>query len=265
MPHRRADITRLDVSARRRSLAGYTVGLAAYVLVVVAIYPAFEHSSSLDKLVRSDATAAALLGIAGPISTSAGWLNANVFANFFPLIMLLLTVGYGAACIAGQDEDGTLGLLTTLPVRRDVIVLQKAGAMVAQAVVLAAVVAAFVLLGRSFDLTVSVGRVASVSAAVLLMGLDFGLVAMAVGAAAGRRATALAAGTALAAASYVVSSLAPVAAWIRPARFASLFYWSVGNDQVASGVSLGDYGALLAVGVAALAGTVAAFRRLDIR
>lgn len=136
--------------------------------------------------------------------------------------------------------------------------------MVAQAVVLAAAVAAFVLLGRSFELVVSVGRVVSVSAAVLLMGVDFGLVAMAVGAAAGRRGAALAAGTALAAGSYVVSSLAPVAAWIRPARFASLFYWSVGNGQVASGVSLGDYGALLLVGLSALLVTVAAFRRLDI-
>src|SRR5690242_655797 len=102
------DVTRLDLSGRRRSLAGYTAGMAVYTLVVVALYPAFKDSTSLDSLVKNDATAAALFGVTGSISTSGGWLNANIYANFLPLIMLLLTVGYGAAAIAGQHEDGTL-------------------------------------------------------------------------------------------------------------------------------------------------------------
>jgi ABC-2 type transport system permease protein len=29
--------------------------------------------------------------------------------------VLLLTIGYGAACLAGQDEEGTLALIATLP------------------------------------------------------------------------------------------------------------------------------------------------------
>jgi hypothetical protein len=47
--------------------------------------------------------------------------------------MLLLTIGYGAACLAGQDEDGTLALMAVLPVRRHAILLQKASAMALQA------------------------------------------------------------------------------------------------------------------------------------
>ena len=35
-------------------------------------------------------------------------MNANIYANFLPLIILMLTIGYGARCLAGQDEDGTL-------------------------------------------------------------------------------------------------------------------------------------------------------------
>ena len=90
-----------------------------------------RHSTSLDNLVTSDPTAAALFGVTGRISSSGGWLNANIYANFFPLVMLLLTVGYGAASLAGQDEDGTLCLLATLPLRRTVIVAQKVAAMAA--------------------------------------------------------------------------------------------------------------------------------------
>jgi ABC-2 type transport system permease protein len=258
------DITWLDMANRRRSLIGYCLGMAVYALVVVAMYPAFKTSTSLDKLIASDSTAAALFGVTGPISTSGGWLNGNIYANFLPLIMLLLTIGYGAACLAGQDEDGTLGLLAVLPVRRTAIVMQKAAAMAVQAAALTVTVAVLVIVGRSFQLNITVANVASVSAAVFLMGLDFGLVTMAAGSLTGRRGTAIGTGTALAAASYLISSLAPVASWIRPARYASLFYWSVGNSQISGGVSPGDYAVLTITGLCALAAAMLAFRRLDI-
>jgi ABC-2 type transport system permease protein len=238
--------------------------MAVYVLVVVALYPAFKDSTALDKFVEDDPTAAALFGVTGTLSTSGGWLNGNIYANFFPLVMLLVTVAYGAAALAGQDEDGTLCLLATLPVRRRSIVLSKAGAMVLLAGVLSAVVGVCVWVGRWFDLTITVGDVVSVSAAVLLLGVDFGLVTMAVGAFTGRRGTAVGTGAALASASYLISSLAPVSAWIRPARYVSLFYWSVGNDQITRGVSLADAAVLVAVGLCALYAAVRFFERLDL-
>lgn len=122
----RTEIARLDVALRRRSLACYSLGVALYTLVVVALYPAFKNSTSLDKLIKNDATISALFGVSGAISTSGGWLNGNLYANFLPLLMLLLTIGYGAASLAGQDEEGTLCLITTLPIRRSSIVLEKA-------------------------------------------------------------------------------------------------------------------------------------------
>jgi ABC-2 family transporter protein len=105
----------------------------------------------------------------------------NIYGNFYPLIMLQLTVGYGAAALAGQDEDGTLALVTALPIRRRSILLQKAGAMAAQAVLLAAAVAICVIIGRGFHLSVSPAGTVAVSVAVVMMGLDFGLIAMAAG------------------------------------------------------------------------------------
>jgi beta-exotoxin I transport system permease protein len=258
------DIIRLDISSRRRSLIGYCLGMAVYALIVVAMYPAFKTSSSLDKLIASDSTAAALFGVTGRISSSGGWLNGNIYANFYPLVMLILTIGYGAAALAGQDEDGTLALLVTLPRSRTAVALAKTAAMAAQAAVIAAAVAACVLVGRSFELTLPAGDVIGVSATVALLGLDFGLVAMAVGAWTGRRGTALGVASATATASYLISSMAPVVSWLHPVRYVSLFYWSVGDDQLGSGVTAADLAVLLAVALAALAGTLAAFRRLDL-
>ncbi len=107
-------------------------------------------------------------------------------------------------------------LLTVLPVRRAALVMQKIAAMAAQAAALAATVAACVIAGRSFQLLVKVGDVASISAAAFLMAMDFGIVATAAGAMPGRRGTAIGAGSALAAASYLISSLAPVVSWLSP-------------------------------------------------
>jgi ABC-2 type transport system permease protein len=100
--------------------------------------------------------------------------------------------------------------------------------------------------------------------ALVLMGLDLGLITMAVGAAAGRRGTALGIGAGLAAVSYLLSSLASTISWIRPGRYLSLFYWSVGNDQITKGVSAGDFTVLILVGLCGLAAAVAAFRRADL-
>jgi ABC-2 type transport system permease protein len=257
-----ADITRLELRLRRRSVIGYAAGMALYTFAVVALYPSFKNSTSLNSL--SGSTAAALFGVTGPLTSPGGWLNGNIYGNFFPLIMLLLTIGYGAACLAGQDEDGTLALMVALPVRRRAIVFQKAWAMALQALLLAAVVTVCVLVGRGFQLTVGPGNALAIAAALTLMGLDFGLITMAAGAATRRRGTALGIGTGLAAASYLLSSLAATISGIRPARYLSLFYWSVGNDQISKGVGIDDFTVLTVVGLCALIAAVAAFRQADL-
>ncbi len=260
----RVDVTRLDVSGRRRSLIGYAAGMAAYTLVVVALYPTFKHSTSLDNLVTNDPTAAALFGVSGPLSSSGGWLSGNIYANFFPLVMLMLTIGYGAASLAGQDEDGTLRLIATLPIRRTIILLEKVGAMALQAILLSATVGACVVIGRSFDLNVTIANVCAVSLSVFLLGLDFGIIAMAIGALSARRGTAIGIVTALAATSYLISSLASTVSWIHTARYLSLFYWAIGHNQITTGVSLADAAVLTAVGIIVSYAAAAAFRRLDL-
>jgi ABC-2 type transport system permease protein len=257
-----ANVSRLELRLRRRSTIGYTTGMALYTLVVVALYPAFKNQTSLNSL--SGSTAAALFGVTGKLTSPDGWLNANIYGNFLPLIMLLLTIGYGAASLAGQDEDGTLALLATLPIRRRAILLQKVWAMTLPAFMLAAATTVCVIIGQGFQVTVPAGGAVAVAVAITLMSLDFGLVAMAIGVAAGRRGTALGIASGLAAASYLLSSLASSISAIRPGRYLSLFYWSAGNDQLSKGVSASDLTVLVVSGVCALFAADVAFRRADL-
>jgi ABC-2 type transport system permease protein len=261
----RADIAILDLQLRRRALLSYVVGMALYALAIVALYPEFKDSAGLDQLTKNGSTIAALFGATGSLTSPTGWLDANIYENFLPLIMLLITVGYGASCIAGQDEDGTLALAAILPISRRSVVLQKIAALSVQALLLTIATMVCVVIGRSFDLAIPLPNVAGLSVGVALLGIDFGLCALAVGSITGSRGTALGITAALAAVSYLVSSLAPVVSWIRPARYASLFYWSVGDQQLANGLTLVSAIVLVSIGVVLTMAAVAGFRRLDLR
>jgi ABC-2 type transport system permease protein len=258
------EVFRLDFGMRRRLLAVYALGMAVYALIIVALYPTFEHSTGLDNLTKNSPTMAALFGASGSITSPAGWLEVNLYANFFPLVVLLATIGYGASAVAGQDEDGTLAMVTTLPIRRRRITVEKSLAMAAQAVVIVSVSTAFIAIGYAFDITVGVAGMLGASVGVLLLGIDLGLIALVVGAATGRRGIALGAASAVGAISYLVSSLAPVVHWMRPMRFASLFYWSVGNNQLTKGISPSEVAVLAGCAIVLVAVAILAFERLDL-
>jgi len=259
------NIARLDLLLRRRGTIGYALGMALYVFVIVALYPTFKDDASLNQFTEGNSTVAALFGATGSLTSPTGWLNANIYSNFLPLVVLLLTIGYGASAIAGQDEDGTLGLVVTLPLSRRRILAQKAVTLIAVAVPTGLVTFLVVLTGRGFDLSLATGPLLGATVGAVLLGIDFGALALFVGALSASRAVALGVTSAIAAASYLVSSLAPVAHWVRPLRFESLFYWAVGNGQLRTGLTGSAVAVLLGFAAAALAAAVWAFDRQDVR
>lgn len=258
------EITTLDLSMRRKSLIGYSVGMALYVLVVVALYPSFKDSTSLDQFTQDASGVAALFGISGSLTSPTGWLNANIYANFFPLVILLLTIGYGAACLAGQEADGELELVMSLPFSRRVVVGQKVATLVILALVFSIVVLLSCLLGPVFELTLDSMHLVGATAGVMLLGIDFGLLALFVGAWTGTRGTAIAVAASVASASYLVSSMAPLVSWLEHVRVVSLFYWAVGDSQLDKGLSLTALLVLVGVGVVLAVAAFAAFERHDL-
>ena len=258
------DLLRLDLLLRRRSILGYSLGMAVYTFIIVALYPAFRNETGLDQFTSENSTIAALFGISGSLTSDSGWLNANLYANFLPLIIVLLTVGYGASCIAGQNEDGTLGLVATLPLSRTRIALQKSAAMCLVAVPVSVVTEFGVLSGRGFDLQIDTATLVGVTIAVLLLGIDFGALAMLIGALTGSRGTALGATSMVAAATYLINSLAPAVSWIRPARLVSPFFYAIGDNQLVDGVSISAFVVLLGIAAMLSWGAVVVFGRLDV-
>lgn len=260
----RADITRLDVRMRRRGIWGYTLGLAGYTLLIVALYPSFKSQTSLDALTAHGNTLGALLGASGSLTSPVGWVSANLYANLLPLFVLVITIGYGADAIAGQDEANTLGLVASLPLSRRALVVQKVAALLLLTLPATAATMACVYAGRAFQLPLGVWPVLSTTLGVLLLGAAFGLLALAVGATTGNRGLALAVAGAAATVSYVLSALAPAVGWMHPLRFASLFYYSVGNHQLDHGLTLASAGVLTGTCAVLVALCLVTFAKLDI-
>lgn len=259
------NIARLDLRERRRSLIFYPLGLAVYTLIIVALYPSFKDDSALASLSEDNSAMMALFGASGSLTSPAGWVNANLYTNFVPLIILLVTIGYGASALAGQNENGVLGLVATLPVSRAKLLLAKFVTLIAIAVPVSLTTMICVVIGRTFELPIGIGPLVTVSVAVVLLGAIFGALALAIGAATGSRGTALGVTSAVATLCYLISSLAPAVSWVHQIRFISPFWWATGAGQLATGVGLGDFLALIGATTVLVALAIAATRRMDIR
>ncbi|SDP41059.1 ABC-2 type transport system permease protein [Pedococcus dokdonensis] len=256
---------RLDLRLRRRSLWACALGFGAYAVLIVLLYPSFRGDRSLDRLAEGNPTMAALFGLSGSLTSPAGWLNANLYANVVPLFALLLSIGYGAAAVAGQNEEEHLGLIAALPVSRTSLMLQKQAALAVVSIPVAGVTYVAVLAGRTVGLRLAVAPLTSASAGVVLLAYDFGVLALALGCLTGSRGLSLGVASALAAASYLMSSLAGVVDWLHDLRHLSPIYWSVGQDQIVKGLAPGSFAALVIAGVLLSSVAVWAFRRLDLR
>ncbi|GGN08810.1 hypothetical protein GCM10009721_40880 [Terrabacter tumescens] len=261
----RTDVMRLDVRLRRRGLVGYTVGMGAYAVLVVALYPTFKGDTGLDAITSGNSSLSALLGVSGPLTSPDGWMNANIYANFLPLVVLLMTIGYGASAVAGQDEDGVLGLTAALPLGRVSLAVQKILALVVIATPVAAVTMLAAVAGRRSDIDLATGPLVAATAAVIGLGIVFGLLALLVGALSSSRTTALGVTSAVAALSYVISALAPVVHWVHAVRWLSPFYWALGGEPLTRGIgAAATWTLVLCIGGLASA-CVWAVDRMDVR
>ena len=94
----------------------------------------------------------------------------------------------GPRLIAGEEEEGTLDLLATMPVSRRLVLVEKGAALALSLGVLAFVLFASTWVSSLvFGLDISLVAVLNGTMAMFLIGLEFGLVALSLSAGTGRR------------------------------------------------------------------------------
>jgi ABC-2 type transport system permease protein len=252
----------------RRSFLWWSVGIVGLVAMIVAVYPSVRDNPGLNKLVEDYPEALkAFIAFGGAVdyASPAGYLGSELFSFMLPLVFLLALVGRAAAILAGEEEAGTLESLLANPISRRRLVLEKLGALVAEAVGLGGVLWLSLVVGtRIAGMEVGALRLAAASVAALLLALAFGTVAFAIGAATGHRARAIAVTAALAVASYLVNGLAPLVDALDPFQKLSLFFHYAASDPLRSGLDGPHVAVLVLVAVVASAVSPFLFERRDI-
>lgn len=247
----------------RRTLFGWAAGLVGLAVVMLSLYPTVRGNQEMAKLIESYPKAFRTLFGLSDYTTGPGYLRAEVFSLMAPLLVVIMAVLWGGDAIAGEEDRRTIDVLLANPISRRRVVLEKWAALVLGVVVVTAGLGLALGLGAPL-VGLHVGSVALVSAVVAtaLLAVLYATVALALGAATGRRGLARGVTTLLVVAAYLASSLAELVPWLRPVRPLSPWYHALGVDPLASGFLVGHLALLVALtAVVAFAGVVAFDRR----
>ena len=251
---------------QRRGVIGWGIAVAAVVLMYSSFFPSIEESAAdlqayLDNLPEAIRNLVAAEDYSSPV----GYLQAEFFNTMGPLLVLIFAIGSGARAIAGEEEAGTLDLLLSTPVLRRQVLATKALAIAVAATVLGAVAAIVVgVVGPLFDLSVPLGDVVTACVMLALLGIAFGAIAFAVGAATGHRVIANAVAGSLAVVSLILNALGPTVDWLRPLRPLSPFRWYQEPGPLEAGFHAPNVAVLVGIVIVGYAVAFVTFDRRDL-
>jgi ABC-2 type transport system permease protein len=253
---------------QRRSLAVWSASMALLVGMYAGFYPSFRDSNAYSDVVNQMPKALRDLftaGIGVDFASGAGYVYMEMLSFMAPMLVLLYAIGAGAGAIAGEEERRTLDLLLSTPVSRTRLVLEKFAAMCAGVLVIVlAMGVALVVFGKAADMGLDTANVAAAMVHLALLGLVFGGLALATGAAVGRMTVARSVAGLVAVVGYLINGFAPSVSWLHPVQKISPFYQYIGADPIRHGLSLAAVGVAVATVSALVAAAVWLFDRRDV-
>ncbi len=254
---------------RRLSLFWWSVSLFILVIMISSVYPSIQKSavdfkSYIDSMPEA-LKAAFSINSATAMTSPVGFLNAELFTLMTPIIFLVFAIGYGASAIAGEEEAGTLDLLLANPIPRWRLVLEKFTAMVIGMGLLNFVLWLSLVFGaKIFDIKIGLGQLAAATFNSGLLGLAFGVLALATGCATGRKGLSIAVAVAFAFASYLLNILAKIVDSLQSYEKLSLFYYHLNADPLANGLRYGNLAVLIGFILILLTAAIVLFQRRDL-
>ncbi|TDD70026.1 hypothetical protein E1262_10665 [Jiangella aurantiaca] len=262
-------VLRQMLAERRRTLAWWSVSIAALAAIIGASYPTVkDFGSQLEELLRQlPRGVIELMGAGGGLVSPEGYLNSRFYSGLFPILLLVFGIMVAAWTVAGAEREGTLEPLLANPVSRTRVALERfAGTAVLLAMLTFVGTAVFVVLRGPFELTsLGVGRLVAAGVGVFLLAMVFTALTFATGAATGNKGAAIAAGAGAAAATYLVFALAAFVEFFGNLRWLSPWDWFLSPSPLTDGwTAWAVWPPLLVIAVAVALGT-ALFARRDLR
>ena len=242
----------------RRPTVWWIIGSAAIIAWVSFVYPILRDSDEMKGFVEDlPSGMLAVFGIdPATYLTGAGFLQAQFFSLFGPLMIIGLGISLAVGATAKEERDGTMDMLLSAPVSRQSLIMQKA-LMATTLVALVAVTIAgtMLILNVAIDLGLSIQGIVAVNLSLALLGLVFGGVTLVVGAFSGRPSAAIGIGILAAAVAWLVNAFANLFDWLEIPSRLSPFTWYLDGSPLINGWTTGQ--AWLAVAMLVLTGSAA--------
>lgn len=215
---------------RRWYIFWWSVGIAAYMALVIGAYPPFrDQAATLNKTFSSLPQAAkSLIADTNNFFSPEGYLSANAYYLLLPILFGIVCIGLGSSLLARDEQNHTLELILSRPISRGKVLAARAiTGLCALAVIVLATTLATVIFARLVNIHISLARLAEATVMSAGLALMFGALAFmftAIGKSA--RAASVGIATLLLIASYLFTSLSGTVHWLRwPAKLLPYNYY----------------------------------------
>ncbi len=189
-----------------------------------------------------------------------------IYTGYGSLTLAAVVLVLGAASIAGEERNGTLGLLLGNPKSRTYVLVSKAGALVLVTGLGALVLWAVGRVTPEFlDVSVSGIHVEALILAMAVNALFYGALAMAIGAWTGSRGLASGVTAGIMVLSFVAAGLLPLIGSLDFLAKAFPWYYFSGNDPHLNGVNWGHLAVLITGIVVFAVAAVIGLNRRDLK
>jgi len=192
-------------------------------------------------------------------SDASGLAYGAMYSSYGALTIASLALSMGAASIAGEERNGTMGILLGNPQSRTRVLISKAGSMVSLTALGALVLwLAGLAVPAILNVEVTGMHVGALILHMFVISIFFGFMAMTIGAWTGNRSLASGSTAGFLVLSFIAAGMLPlISGWENVAKAFPWHYYNSGQP-VLNGVDWGHLGILLAaiavLGAAALAG-----------
>jgi ABC-2 type transport system permease protein len=250
---------------QRRGILMWALAIAAVGVVYAAFYPSMNNPDMAAAIRAYPQELLDALGMTD-ITSPAGYLGSTTYGILGPVLIIIFASSIGVRAIAGEEENGRLDVLLAHPVERWSVVLQRAAALLVAVIVVGVVVfLAMVAVAGPADLeSIGSANLAAATLNLVLLGLVFGTLGLAVGAVTGSRNLALATVALAAIATYLANGLGPTIDAIAWTQDLSPFHYYAGGQPLRNGLQAGDAAILAGISVVLVAIALVGFRRRDI-
>lgn len=258
-----ATVFRKSMYDQRRTLVYWSLGIAALMLLMALLWPTVRDVYDEAVLQAYPEELREVFGL-DTFGSGTGYLNVEVFSIMLPIVFIVFGIGRGARLIAGEERDGVLEPILVTPVSRTRILLEKALALAVGVVVLGIALFAVTMIGSVLaDMDVPTRDAAIGALSMTLLGIYSGWLALAIGAATGRRDQAIAGASIVLIGAYVLHVVGALVEQVEPWRIVSPITQAIAEGPVDAAVP-SAFGALAVVSLGFLALAVPMFATRDV-